>query len=237
MPDTSIRQSSETQDNQRFILLKTEKLSVAIHMVTSHLSAQEPVREDLRRMSLRLVKDVRMLVSDEEGMIASDTAHLGGAAEALISGLYVAKSVKLISQGNASILESEYHELRNYFDNNKFVNKLEHTVQPAEVEPRQVASPIRHISDKRQTAAPVTSAYKTEHKNDHKNDLSHADGPLRKEMILNIIEGKNSYSLGEVASKIKGVSEKTVQRDLLSLVQGKILKKAGERRWSRYMRA
>jgi len=41
----------------------------------------------------------------------------------------------------------------------------------------------------------------------------------------------------DITSLIGDYSEKTVQRDLVALVKAGVLKKEGERRWSKYMLA
>ena len=115
MSDTSIGQASETQENTRYILLKTEKLSVALHMVTAHLSLREPLREDLRRLSLVLLKDVRGMLSNESGRPVSETSHMIESIESIVSSLYLAKMSKLVGEGNVGILEREYAELIGYF--------------------------------------------------------------------------------------------------------------------------
>ncbi len=226
MPDISIRQSSETQDSHKFILLKTEKLSVAVHIVTGHLSAREAVREELRRLSLQLVSDVRALINGEQGDFLSDTIHLCTATDGMISMLYVAKTAKLIGQGNSSLLEREYAELGNFFTK----NHLEHsTLGTLPATPANTSSIRHHTDDKRHMSKYV--------RKNQKNVNTQPNGIARKESILNSIQGREAYSLSDIASKIRGVSEKTIQRDLLALVAEKVLKKTGERRWSRYLRA
>ncbi|MFA6006687.1 MAG: hypothetical protein WC764_03105 [Candidatus Paceibacterota bacterium] len=221
MTENSIRQYGETPENSKFLLLKTEKLSVAIHIVTGHLSGREPLREELRRMSLRLVEDVRELIYGEQESLLSDTSHLEKVAGSIVSSLYVAKSAKIIGQGNVSVLEREYLELGNYFTKSM---------------PEQEILPTRELPAKKISIGHEISKG---HKSSERVKSSHnpPEGLSRKESILNIIEGRNSYSLGDIVSKIKGISEKTIQRDLLGLVSRKVLKKIGERRWSRYMRA
>ena len=233
MTDKDIRQSSETYEDYRFMLLTPEKLSVAIHIVTGHLSAQEPLREDMRRAALKLVKDMRVLVSGEKGDIVSDTTHLKIRADAIISGLYVAKSAKMISAANAEILEREYFELVNYFGKSRVENiNIENNISNLSIE-KEISHPTI-----RQSLAIISKGQinkeRPERRVVHNNDRK--EGVSRKEIILNIIQGKNSYSLSDIASRVGGVSEKTIQRDLLGLVEGKVLKKTGERRWSRYSR-
>jgi hypothetical protein len=63
------------------------------------------------------------------------------------------------------------------------------------------------------------------------SSASHSD---RRKIILALLKQKPSLSVSDVAKSISGVSEKTIQRELLGMVSEGILKKQGERRWSTY---
>jgi len=52
--------------------------------------------------------------------------------------------------------------------------------------------------------------------------------------IIDFITKRGSASTGDVAALITGCSSKTLQRDLTKLVTEGILKKEGEKRWTRY---
>ncbi len=56
----------------------------------------------------------------------------------------------------------------------------------------------------------------------------------RQELIISTIGQKGELSIKDLEGVIKGCSEKTIQRELLSLVEQGVLVKSGERRWSRY---
>lgn len=56
----------------------------------------------------------------------------------------------------------------------------------------------------------------------------------RQILILNTIRAKGELSIKDLTTVIKGCSEKTIQRELISLVNSGDLLKNGERRWSRY---
>lgn len=62
-------------------------------------------------------------------------------------------------------------------------------------------------------------------------------GSEREQIIIKEIRQKNSVTVKDIATLIKGVSEKTIQRELVSLVLRGVLKREGERRWSRYLLA
>lgn len=52
--------------------------------------------------------------------------------------------------------------------------------------------------------------------------------------IIKLLKDKNNLTIRDFFLVIKGCSEKTIQRELLRLVKLGVLKKSGERRWSRY---
>ena len=56
----------------------------------------------------------------------------------------------------------------------------------------------------------------------------------RQETILSIIKRKKEVMIKDISPLISGYSEKTIQRELLSMVKDGIQKKSGEKRWSRY---
>jgi DeoR/GlpR family transcriptional regulator of sugar metabolism len=56
----------------------------------------------------------------------------------------------------------------------------------------------------------------------------------RSQRILAIVKAKGIVSIGDVSAVVTDCSEKTIQRELLALVEQGVLKKEGERRWSTY---
>lgn len=56
----------------------------------------------------------------------------------------------------------------------------------------------------------------------------------RSQRILAIVKAKGIVSIGDVSAVVTDCSEKTIQRELLALVDRGVLKKEGERRWSTY---
>lgn len=56
----------------------------------------------------------------------------------------------------------------------------------------------------------------------------------RSEAILKILKKKDNLTVKDISLVISDCSEKTIQRELLALVDKNVLKKTGERRWSRY---
>lgn len=56
----------------------------------------------------------------------------------------------------------------------------------------------------------------------------------RQEIIMSLLKNTKEISVKDVSTIVADCSEKTIQRELLNLVARGVLKKEGERRWSRY---
>jgi len=56
----------------------------------------------------------------------------------------------------------------------------------------------------------------------------------RESKIIEVVRAKVRVSIKDISDALPGVGEKTIQRALVSLVSRGVLKKEGERRWSRY---
>jgi predicted HTH transcriptional regulator len=56
----------------------------------------------------------------------------------------------------------------------------------------------------------------------------------RRNDVLNVIKNNGKASIKDVKIVLKDINEKTIQRELLSLVKEGVLKKEGEKRWSTY---
>ncbi len=64
-----------------------------------------------------------------------------------------------------------------------------------------------------------------------RNDANRDD---RRKIILALIKQKPALTVKDITKSIPNVSEKTIQRELLSMVSENVLVKRGERRWSTY---
>jgi hypothetical protein len=60
---------------------------------------------------------------------------------------------------------------------------------------------------------------------------------IRQEKILSIIKDKKLVGIKDISKNITDCSEKTIQRELIAMLDGGLIKKEGERRWSLYSMA
>jgi DNA-binding transcriptional ArsR family regulator len=79
---------------------------------------------------------------------------------------------------------------------------------------------------------PVKKTLQADSKNTvHSLDLARES---RRTRILKLIKDKREVTIKDITNHFPELSEKTIQRELIALVEAGVLKKFGERRWSRY---
>jgi uncharacterized membrane protein len=91
-------------------------------------------------------------------------------------------------------------------------------------------------NDKRQMPSPNTLATSPISQTSIQSSTRSSDqrDNSRRNLIISLLKRGGKYGVKDVTAFIPAVSEKTIQRELLSLVADGLIKKEGERRWSMY---
>ena len=66
------------------------------------------------------------------------------------------------------------------------------------------------------------------------NKISSVQIESRHTRILKLVKDKRDISIKDIIEHFPEISEKTIQRDLVAFTESGVLKKSGDRRWSRY---
>ncbi len=234
---SSFRSFFDTESHE-YIVRKSEKLSAAIHIVTSYLKDSEPIRNRMRSVAL----DIVQIVSDAERLSANGQPAVIARCVEMASLLDTAELSRMIAKSNVSMIGTEYAALatfiRDRYTSMKHVLQLGASALSVERKSAQRNKPQpdepNHAQTSRQT--PQQTAVPNPfivHQSSQTNPITES----RRSQILNLVDDKGVISIKDAVAAISGVSEKTVQRELGSLVDDGVLKKTGERRWSTYSRA
>ncbi len=238
------------------IVKKSEKISTAIYMVTDFVSESEPMRHELRSLSLELIKWTRKIghTSTEPSYTVIEDLRAG--AEHILVLIKLASTIGIISEMNARIITSEIEKVRNEIDVLYGAPRTHTVTHPGyrnvvlksemfDVGTNNVSlleNPYKKsILDKGQSSF-SNVLYTKSDRETVSNSQSHrtfkrADQlakNMRRDDILSIVRNKGRATIKDVLLALPGVGEKTVQRELLSLVKEGVLKKQGEKRWSTY---
>lgn len=246
-----------------YLYKKAEKLASALYVVTNLIDSKEVLRSLLREKSINIFSEVMQLqkmsltnhnalkkdVDTKVEHVSSDTL-LSGITE-IVSLLEIARVSRHISEMNFSVLEREYIDLgiliktkrediapdnvqlpKEFFD----VPNLYETrvLKQSSIKDTKHTQKIYKTKKEKQIPIKDTLDSVTKPKDiihPKTADIRHNN---RRNTILELLQDKPSVTVKDVINEIQGCSSKTLQRELLSLVNEGILKKEGERRWSTY---
>lgn len=228
---------------------KTNKLITALFMVTDIMDKDEPLRHKLREIGTEILTDVY-----------SNSNRVVLRVNEILSFLDIAGTLGMISDMNKNILSKEFSLLKNSFGQidalwlENFIG--EDVIGQEEQVPKIASYQTRLGVQKASTLMKALSDMNVSHKSENIKSNSHIRNEgfdlvkkERREEILSIIRSnknsgiengstitdiKNGAKLSSKGHLIINTSEKTLQRELVSMVKDNILKKSGEKRWSRY---
>ncbi len=220
------------------IVRKAEQLATAVYLVTDFVPEHDRLRVQLRLRCLELLSDI---VRKKSG------AQLIRQTGELVALVTIAKIARLVSEMNAEILVSEYEKLKELLHNRiarAHLDALPGTLfgEGKGVDEHDYIKDIslgharragfkghgggNAFADKELSFSSGGGVSKT---------LSPSESAKqRKNTILSLLKKMTAITVKDVSAVITDCSEKTLQRELIGLVQDGVLKKEGERRWSHY---
>jgi hypothetical protein len=238
-----------------YIYKKTEKIVTALYMVTVFLSDNEPLKWKMRQLGADMLSIANSL-KDKFSTERDDATHrLRSHVLEITSLLDIARWGGLMSAMNTDILKGELAELGKNSDGPGDYGMNSESVlidksffedgMPERPRDPMGGKPVAGgaIADRfsgmpRSTAQPKGQKMSqrtpsVEHHTQISAEKAEKKG-RRRDSILAIIRRKGEVTIKDISLSMQEVSEKTIQRELLSLVDEGVLKKEGERRWSRY---
>ena len=232
---------------------KTNKLVSALYMVTDVLDRDEPLRSKLRTLAAEIILDVH-----------SSPLQAKEKIRAILSLLDIAREVGMISGMNFSILSKEFVNLQKSIQQYEYeLNNLssqpdlseflkEESLPSGESSSRTFLSKdnghpryprvgiqkgstlmgaLRKIemSDRESSRSDIPKFHRSEFDSLKKD---------RRDEIASILKIKGWSTITDIKSNAQGPllssGDKTLQRELISMVKDGVLNKRGEKRWSQY---
>lgn len=243
--DIQIKDNSQNEENARplatwsgSVYEHASKLVTATYLITSLFPENEPLKGHLRIKSLEMLSDV---VSYFRNQSVSEV-KLKSLVEEILSLVSMGGIAQIISPMNRDVLLGEY---------GRFLNRIsrqnKHTIERLSNEVGDLFADVSlapQVERRMSEMIPESKEYKghlskgqnkrTFEQKEPEKRQPQENGTDRKEKILSVIKQKGDVTIKDIASEIEGVSEKTVQRDLVDLLAKGSIKKRGERRWTTY---
>jgi hypothetical protein len=223
------------EDYLIYIFKKTEKITSALYLVSGLLKDDEPMKWGLRDKGMNMLNSSFNASSSVPGDKNIIIQSIFTSALETISLLNVAKVSNLISSMNHSILVKEIDQIVSLLR-----DRLTESAQSAGLVLSEAffKTPSMFTNGFETNDQKSETDYKTQ-----RNKISRlSDGysgvekkkAYRQENIVKILREQSNLTIKDFSKTIKDCSEKTIQRELLEMVEKGIIKKEGERRWSRY---
>ncbi len=218
-----------------FIYKKAERLAKALHLIAPAFSESVSLRNRIDAIAIGLVDAAVLTPGLARAALSRELLSLSSVLSiARTGGLLSVMNTELITR-EAHILLQEvavYEEPRLFLDESPTLSGIaKDALKRDAVQSARVAesrpSPQRQVPPAGSKAAKGqlikdTTGTRAEHIKD------------RRESVMSVIRNKGSVSIKDISTMIRGVSEKTIQRELAVLVESGIVLKRGERRWSTY---
>ena len=247
-----------------FIYKKTEKISAVLYILSDTINPTEPAYVELRRSAINVLNGGVNLLGTETPRVKSADALVVELCRLIslleisyVSGLIslmnrdvlrreIEDLVRVIEQSVTQSAESIYLS-RDIMDIDfKEETFLGHTPKetifsgvknvfnkPQDKSRKHIGHSKGHTVGVASASVPVKDKESSSAVANHTTMTPEAKGD-RRTLIVDMLRKEKELSIKDFVLGIPGVSEKTIQRELLYLVKTDVLKKQGERRWSRY---
>lgn len=222
------------------------RLVKGLYLVTSLLKDSEPLKGHLREAALSIVSDISQRVAGENLPYKSVGVEMEISAQItkLISLIDVARTGKIFSEMNGRILYEEITNIAELVSKN--IRPENSGMLSADFFSRQqedflsLGGEIENNKGHLQNYPGNSIRHSVNLQQNNKKSLSRisqnkgVQNEDRRNKIVHFIKDKEKVGIADLVGVIKGCSEKTIQREVIALVVEGVLKKEGERRWSRY---
>lgn len=223
------------EDYLIFIFKKTEKITAALYLVSGLLKDDEPLKWELRDRGMDLISSSFTASSSLPGDKNVVIQSLFTAALETISLLNVAKISNLISDMNHALLVKEIENILSLLRDRLAQNAENAGYVLSESFFKTPSLFAYGFKPDQKTKPEEQKGEVLKRSGDHKgHESSTAKKSQRQANILTILKGQSNLTIKDFSKFIRDCSEKTIQRELLELVDKGVIKKEGERRWSRY---
>ncbi len=205
-----------------FIYKKSERLAKAIHLITPAFADAVSLKNRLDAVAIGLI---------DAGSTHPSTARVALSRELLTlsSVLSIARTSGILSPMNADLIAHEaqllLQEVAAYEAPRLF---LEEGLTLADIAKRSGRREPQIAAVIPRTPRPA----REEISKGLVKDIQKVSE--RRDAVLSVIGNKPNANIKDISTVIRGVSEKTIQRELQALIEEGVVRKQGERRWSTY---
>jgi len=259
LKDTSVLANSNSSPMSfNLSYIKTNKLVTALYMVTDIMDTSEPIRHKLRFLGGEIISDINGLKffnrTDRQIEVKRKISEI-------ISFLDIASAVYMISVMNADVLKREFVQLQKALENSSnkspwlsdflVEEKIENSLLKESIDTEHLRIGVQRgstllkaikdiaMSDRMSNRTNTLSNRNIKGQTDALGNTTDDLKKKRRQEIIYILKNNNGEATISDIKKstigvLKSCGEKTIQRELMSMVADNVLEKSGTKRWSKY---
>lgn len=210
------------------IYKKTEKVACAVFLITD-IDADEKNQDlvnDIRRLAKDALLEASSLIASNDPQVAAAlVSRLVGVLMGLRSLLFVLAAARGVRTELVDVIAREIDGVVRMLFSLTQAEGGNALFESIEQEPRYVLPEQKRSAQRPQQV--VRGAREV-------SAVPEAQSG-RRDAILSILRARGTVSIKDISDSITDVSEKTIQRELMSLIDDGIIVREGERRWSKYI--
>lgn len=233
-----IRRDDPNADYFEYLVRRWQKITTALYAVTGHIKDNDQIKWNVRAHAADLVSFIYEVIDAHDGQ---RYAHI----DVLLKGLHTLSTEFLVMMQAGLIQKTNYHiiadEMENFSRELKEFKEKDMVVSPFQNEFMAIPKPalmtvVAHspAKEKMEQHAVVLKDKIKKEKNSKEGSKGQNIKSTRRDTIIGLLSKGESLGIKDFVKAIKGCSEKTIQRELITLVAEGVLYKTGDRRWSVY---
>lgn len=230
-------------------------LTIALYRVTDCIPKVEILRNDLRAKANEIFQQVieYNVFTQSDAMVLL----LIGKVKTMKGFLALARTLNYVRPVNFILLEKEYGYIEEFLNNERIrfsqdpidenLKKRNHSDLHNSLREKCMLTSLASQGDRQENRKNMVSDQSTSEK---ESNINHRETPEqdkgfnerkginltgRQKTILDYIEISRRAKISDFYTALRGVSSKTIQRDLQDLVHKGMLLKEGEKRWTIYL--
>jgi Tfp pilus assembly protein FimT len=221
---------------------RAERIIAALHLLTNHIEDQEPLRKEIRSISIRLLPQILELRSEMRAVGSAKVHDVEASVRHLISLVRMLAIASFISVQNAEAVTEALDEIGNFLtvsqrsalsDGTRFTKEDLLDVRESR---KTLQKDIRDsLSDKDKDINNADGQSDNVRENAEGRTINvQESNSVRSVRIVEVLRTQGEIGIRDIATTLPEYSEKMIQRELVRLVSDGKVKKVGSKRWSKY---
>ena len=229
-----------------FFLKKSERVLSALYLISGSFE-DEALKKELRKISLEFFSLTQDFYYSESLRDDRVIRKLEIKISKIFYSLSLAQTINLISNDNFEVLKKELNLLLSLLKNQEnftetkgqFLGVDYFKIKDKKFMTREIKNVLADVKDNYSENKGQTFLNKGQKSFIIKKDKTlNIVNPLKKngrrDKISEILSKGQKLTIKDISKEIDDCSEKTIQRELSSMLKDNVLSKEGERRWSKY---